>query len=266
MTYDAIEKSVCDGEPVECYRFAQGSNTWFYTSADADQTYLRDVYATELITRAPTEQNQEDWSGSLEVTLPADNQVSLLWADYLPVSPVALTIYRVHRSAPTDGVTIFVGTVSGCKYSDGQAVLTCNPLTGAFRRPVPWQMYQSQCNHPLYGTGCGVNKNLFRLSVVLDGVSGMQVTAAALAGQADGWWSNGWLQDSSGAIRWILAHAGDTIQLVAAIAGLAPGDTVSVYAGCDRTEATCRTKFSNLDRFGGWSRIPLKNPFSDPIN
>lgn len=266
MTYDATEKSTHSGQPVELYRFAQGATTWHYTSADGEQTYLRDDYAPTLITRTPTEQNQEDWSGSMEITLPAKNEVALLWSDYLPTSPVSLTVYRVHRSAPDDGVMIFVGTISGCKYNGSQAVLTAVPLTGAFRRPVPWQMYQSQCNHPLYGPGCGVNKNLFRLAVVLDGVSGMQVTAAALAGQADGWWSNGWLQDSSGAIRWILAHAGDTIQLVAAIAGMAPGDTVYVYAGCDRSETVCRTKFDNLDRFGGWSRIPTKNPFSDPIN
>ena len=34
MTYDAREKSRYLGQPVEGYRFAQGSNSWFFTSAD----------------------------------------------------------------------------------------------------------------------------------------------------------------------------------------------------------------------------------------
>ena len=34
MTYDAREKSRYLGQPVEGFRFAQGSNLWLYTSAD----------------------------------------------------------------------------------------------------------------------------------------------------------------------------------------------------------------------------------------
>ena len=34
MSYDEREKSRYLGQPVEGFRFAQGSNLWFYTSAD----------------------------------------------------------------------------------------------------------------------------------------------------------------------------------------------------------------------------------------
>lgn len=34
------------------------------------------------------------------------------------------------------------------------------------------------------------------------------------------------------------------------------GDAFSLIAGCDKTAATCDTKFSNIDNFGGWLYVP----------
>ena len=47
--------------------------------------------------------------------------------------------------------------------------------------------------------------------------------------------------------------AGTLIQLQTPLT-LAPniGDIVYVYPGCDKTQATCQSKFNNLARFGGF--------------
>ena len=43
---------------------------------------------------------------------------------------------------------------------------------------------------------------------------------------------------------------------------LAVNDTVRVYPGCDRTPATCNTRFGNLTRFLGLgAMLPQRNPF-----
>ncbi|MEI8325522.1 MAG: phage BR0599 family protein [Betaproteobacteria bacterium] len=34
------------------------------------------------------------------------------------------------------------------------------------------------------------------------------------------------------------------------------GDTFTVYPGCDKTQATCSSKFSNLARFRGYPYVP----------
>jgi uncharacterized phage protein (TIGR02218 family) len=45
----------------------------------------------------------------------------------------------------------------------------------------------------------------------------------------------------------------------------APGDTVTLYAGCDRTMATCNSKFNNLANFGGQPFIPIPDTMLPPI-
>lgn len=43
------------------------------------------------------------------------------------------------------------------------------------------------------------------------------------------------------------------------------GDTVKVYAGCDKLNTTCSTKFNNILNFGGFPFIPQDNPFTGTI-
>jgi hypothetical protein len=41
------------------------------------------------------------------------------------------------------------------------------------------------------------------------------------------------------------------------------GSIVDVTEGCSHTTDACLTQFNNLDRYGGFAGIPLRNPF-DP--
>jgi hypothetical protein len=43
--------------------------------------------------------------------------------------------------------------------------------------------------------------------------------------------------------------------------GIAVGQAVTLYPGCDHTTTTCDGKFSNLNNYGGFPHIPTKNPF-----
>ena len=42
----------------------------------------------------------------------------------------------------------------------------------------------------------------------------------------------------------------------AAQAPIAAGDAFDIFAGCDKSAATCRAKFSNFDNFRGFPHIP----------
>jgi len=70
------------------------------------------------------------------------------------------------------------------------------------------------------------------------------------------------LQTVQGHRRMILSHVGDTVTLTAAILGLAPGSTVTAFAGCDHTISTCDSKFNNRENFGGFPYFPSINPFA----
>lgn len=64
--------------------------------------------------------------------------------------------------------------------------------------------------------------------------------------------------------RAIVSHDGQTLSLATP---LPPGDytgtagRVSLFAGCDGELTTCKGKFNNVPRFGGYPYIPIKNPF-----
>ena len=61
-----------------------------------------------------------------------------------------------------------------------------------------------------------------------------------------------------------LAELGGSVieQLLAVLPGLAVGVAFEAFAGCDRTFATCQSKFGNSLNFGGFPWIPAKNPFA----
>ncbi|WVX90535.1 tail assembly protein [Vibrio phage VpP2 MP] len=65
--------------------------------------------------------------------------------------------------------------------------------------------------------------------------------------------------------RYIMSSDATGILLDAVPIGLAVGMEVSLVAGCDRTKATCQSKFNNLANYGGYLAVPTKNPFQDGI-
>lgn len=80
---------------------------------------------------------------------------------------------------------------------------------------------------------------------VVEAVSGLTVRSAAWGYLPDGWFAAGLASCGQGASRLILAHAGPVITLASAVPGLAVGQAVVAYAGCDRTFQTCQAKFCN---------------------
>lgn len=67
----------------------------------------------------------------------------------------------------------------------------------------------------------------------------------------------------------IATHIGADIQLLtpvpASFARREGALRVSLFAGCDSSKETCRGKFNNYSRFGGYPLIPLKNSFATGI-
>lgn len=265
MSYASRETSRSGGAPVECYRFVQGSSLWLWTTADVPVVLPTGTYSPATLERGGIDLSAEEEGGSLELTVPRGNPVALLFRDYLPATPVSLTVFRAHRGEESDVRVRFLGTVASVRFDGPSAMLVCQPLRSVFRRSVPGLRYQSQCNWSLYGTGCGVSPASFRDTVTIGTVSGVSVTSGDFAARASGWFRNGWLELPTGERRFIVAHVGDTVTLMNPLPALVPGAVVAAYAGCDRTEAACSSKFANLQAFFGFPRIPTRNPHSGSV-
>ena len=265
MSFDTRERSQYAGEPVECYRFSRPGELWMLTSADRPITLPSGTYVPAPVTRGAIKQSQEDQTGTLEITLPQEHELSQLFLAETPTERTAVIVYAAHRGDESDPAAIFVGNVASARFEPPSATLVCVPIMAAFRRTVPLLRFQRTCNWPLYGPGCGVDAAAFRDAATVSAVSGADIVAAAFALRPDGWYTNGWIENDAGERRFIVGHVGNTVTLMVPFRSLTPGTVLHAFAGCDRTEATCASKFDNLVNHFGFARIPTRNPHTGAI-
>lgn len=260
MTYTAVESSVHAGQPVEMYRFSSGLRKWLYTSADVALVYQTETYEPYPLRRGPFRQTAELAKTGLEISTPRDTPfvADMVASPLLDV--VTLTIYRKHRS-DAEVLPFWRGRVEGVRFEGGQAVISCKLLGTALKRIGLRRPAQRQCPHALYDVGCNLTEAVFAETGSLLSHTGAAVTSSVFAGRPNGWWVGGKI-DFSGARRFIVGHAGDTVTLTSAVPGLPQNAAFIVYPGCDHTPATCNVKFGNILNYGGAPAFPIKNPFT----
>lgn len=269
MAYSDVEHSADQGRPVELYTFARGAQAWRFTSADRDVVVDLQTYERAVIRRSNVSQGSELNRSALKLQVPRTFPIADLYRAGIPVGTITLRVQQYHEG---DGelTGVWGGRVINCSRGPQGVELVCEPVYTSVRQMGLRRRYQRQCPHVLYGPGCKVVATAHRLVTTVESVSGLTVTAPDLAGQADGWWEGGWLQwqIATGVYerRWIFGHTGATVTLTTQPLGLQPDTEIEVFPGCDHSLATCSSKFSNSDNYGGMPDIPLKNPFgSDPV-
>jgi len=157
-------------------------------------------------------------------------------------------------------VTLFkgrLGTVDRIGRSGAQ--LTVNSDLVLLDIDMPRNIYQPTCLHTLYDSGCTLAKASF-------GTSGM-VGAGSTASMIN--WSGAGANFQQGSITFTSGvNVGVTANVNAVAGGSsltlgsplqsapAPGDTFTVYYGCDHTPGTCQSKFNNLANFRGFPYVP----------
>jgi len=135
----------------------------------------------------------------------------------------------------------------------------------------------NQATGRAYGYSCDADLGDARCTVVLAApeFTGSGVVASAsdarrflvsgLESYADGWFADGKLAWTSGANqgramevkRHARSAAATSLELWQAMSEpVAPGDTFTVTAGCDKQFATCRAKFANALNFRGFPYMP----------
>lgn len=264
MTYDTRERSVELGEPVELYEFARGSIVQRFTSTDADFTLDANTYTSATLQRTPIEVSAERARNAITITCARSFPIADLFRVAPPSEVILVTVRRVHRG-DTDAAVIWIGRVLNCEWSGGQASLNCEPVSSSLKRAGLRRKYQRQCPHVLYGQGpgqCGVVRATHSSTTTVTAITGLVLQVAALGTKP---WAGGFVEWEmpDGAIerRFITDFAGVNLTLSQAFQGITIGETVTVSPGCDHTMATCQTTYANLDNYGGFPFVPLKNPF-----
>jgi uncharacterized phage protein (TIGR02218 family) len=269
MTYQSIEESVASGLPVEAYEFVGTYTTYRYTNADRPISFFGQTYQPSPIKREEAVSGDQSQDGvEMVIEIP---QTEDIVRDYVfGISPpdLNLTVYRCHLGLDftVDPVIFWKGPVTGFNLdTDICKIRIPSILENVFSGNMPNFFYQQSCNNTLFDNRCGLIKSSFTITASVLSMSGNQITVDD-DGYADSFLKSGIIAiPSFNEKRLILDNISNVITVVLPFSNLVVSDTVELSVGCDHSFATCKSKFSNGRRFGGFPYIPKDNPFQGNI-
>lgn len=249
--------------------FAQtGTPTrWQVTDAHAPQE--AGIYQPEPgIQWSGMEQSSETVSGDTTITCRREFDIVRLFVKGAPLRPVWLYI---RQRVDDVGIpwTLYKGRVVSASTKNAKSELRVENALKLLRQTGPDRTFQPACDLQLYSPACGANRADYLTAGILASVSsdGLTVTSPAFATQPDGYFVAGDFEASDGQARTVIAHAGDTVTLLAAVDGLAAGSAFVASKGCDRSPSACRTFGVNHfeTAFTGCPNIPNGNLFETGV-
>jgi len=170
-SYDTLEASTDSSRPLEIYRFALGSQSYTYTSAEDVITLGGDDYRPIGIARNAITQGVDSRRAILNVTVPASNAFAQRYVLTPPGYKATLSVIRLQRDeSPTFATQdlIYKGSVKFVNFPDAgeTAQIAVQTIEAATSRTVPRFTFMGMCNHMLYDANCGADPDLFSFSAV----------------------------------------------------------------------------------------------------
>lgn len=266
MTYEATETSIRSGSPIELYEFGSQYNRYLYTSYHSNIISGADTFVAEALSRNEILIEDEINKANITITIPFDTEIAQLFAIQPPPNPVTVAIYRYHGTdSISNKVLYWSGRILSTKWKVHTVELICESIYTSIQRQGLTRTYQRACPYVLYTYPCTAVAGNFVLIGPATTVSGNVITMASIV-EATGYYNGGYLEYSKlGSLiefRTIISQVGTTLTLSYNIPGLADGDEIKIYPGCNRTIDHCNNKFNVGEDYGGFPYVPSINPFS----
>mgnify|MGYP001362366032 CR=1 FL=1 len=157
-------------------------------------------------------------------------------------------------------VILFAGRCAEMQISRHEARLTVRSDLELLNVQMPRNLYQPGCLYTLFDGGCGLIKSTWGVNSSAGGGSTSRVINCGL-GQAAGYFDLGSVTftggPNAGVSRTVKSYTPGVLTLsypLPATPGV--GDGFTAYPGCDKTQATCNSKFSNQARFRAFPFTP----------
>lgn len=266
MSFNSLESSLEQGQPVYLYRFSLGANIWRYTSADGNR-----VIAGNTWTAVPIADDGVKLTGDAAVdilTISTTTKLPMiqLFQQHPPAEAVQVAIFRTHEELDDPPLAIFIGEITQVNIGTvGEAKVLCGTLSSSMDREGLRLAWQKTCPYALYDeVTCQVPKAMFAVDGEADSISGTLVNVIGIAGYPDGFFAGGlveWVDVLRGVERRMIeAHIGATIQIFGSTFNMTPGMLFTLYPGCARTVDAC-SQFNNTDNYGGAPSMQGYSPF-----
>ena len=278
MAYDDDAEGTATSDVAELYEFTAPATTYRYTSGPSAVSYGGHDYSPAAgLGRSTIVHASTDDSARLTLTISAAASVVAAHGRGIPPRSLGLRVYR--RQAVSGEVRrVWDGAVTAITSSlaTGLATITSeSKVGGRLATRLPVLTLSRRCPHRLYDDRCRVNPDDYDHATTVSSVSGSTVTVASVGGQPDGWFgSSGEIRrDTDGERRSVITQVGAVLTLDIPFGTLAPGDAVTLWAGCDHVYwkrrtgpdfagGDCIVKFDNVINFGGGPALPSINPFT----
>jgi len=206
---------------------------------------------------------------SLDVTIYADDTVTVAGVPVLQAARVGaldgaqILIQKGFTDNPANPIKGLVhvaeGRIGDIEVNSNSVKLAVKTFIELLDTQYPIDVYSTSCLNTLYDTNCGVSKSANGLNLTVQ--SGSTQTSLACGVSGSGVYDLGILVFTSGVNtgvqRAVKAHTSGLLSLSFPLLD-APsvGDAFTVYKGCDKTQATCTSKFGNLPKFRGQPYVP----------
>lgn len=263
MAYNDHEGSAAGGEPIDLYRITLGSEVFRFTSAAEDVVAAGETWLAYPGVEADVfELGEEAQDQSREVAVYGDHPFIQRFSPGSPSETPVLEVLQVHYSDLSDERRVWEGEVVEVVWREESAVaaIIARPREAAFDTRTPRRDAGALCPYMLYDTQCTVARSSFQYDGTAGSVSGTSLTVSGLDSSKGVGWATAGECIFGDERRVVMAHtATDTLELDSPFLEDPTGSTVTVHAGCDRTIATCASKFSNDINFGGDHLIPTRD-------
>lgn len=164
---------------------------------------------------------------------------------------------------PVGVITKMVGRVAECDIGRSMGIFNINSHLELLITQMPRNLYQAGCCNTLYDAGCKVSRTIYTAySYVTAGSTNYSINGNAF-GQPTGFFNQGYITFTSGVNNGVSRSIknytiGGNFTLLSPFPSTpANGDTFTAYAGCDKSQGTCQSKFNNLANFRGFPYVPV---------
>lgn len=249
----------------------------YLTTHDAPLTVAGNTYATSLlVSRSSIEQrvgvesqqvtlDLSDHTDGTAATIAGLSFIQACRLGYL--DSCRIWIGKLFMATPGDtsagAVPWFQGRVSEVTCDRMKATLQVESDLALLNIAMPRNIVQAGCTHKVFDAGCALNPASFQVSGAVTGVNADRTQITSGLAQANDYFNLGVLTFTSGVLNGLSRTVKSSRLLGGQVVFMNPlplapsiGDTFTVLPGCDKKQATCSAKFSNLAHFRGYPYVP----------
>lgn len=261
MSFETVDTSIQDGQPVYLYEFTSGTSVARFASCAEDVGSAPIIYSASAVNVGSRRIGENIFKDSIKIKFPRSDLFAKQYIWNSPDVMTTVTIKRWHRTLTVaEAVVEWKGRIVSATTGENIITIECESIYTSLKRIGLAMQFEINCVHPLYSAGCGASKVAALTEISVVAVSNTLIEVGDLSSFSAGWFSGG-LLEYAGDARFILEHSGNILRLASPMTSLTTGVDVSLYPGCDKTTTMCVAKFNNIDNYLGFPWMPNRNPF-----